>query len=87
MKGAEKMRVVTQHAERSANEQAKGGRQITSAIESVGAMVTQLGHAYRSQADGTNKLLASAARMEETARAQDAALRQLANTIASARRG
>jgi len=33
MKSAEKMRIITQHVERSSQEQARGGRQISGAIE------------------------------------------------------
>jgi methyl-accepting chemotaxis protein len=86
MKSAEKMRMITQHVERSAQEQAKGGRQITGAIESISGMVSQLGTAHRAQADGTKQLLTSATRIEETARTQESALRQLASAVTSMRR-
>ncbi len=85
MKSAEKMRLITQHVERSANEQAKGGRQITSAIENISGMVTQLNQGHRSQADGAKQLSTAAAKIEESARAQETALRQLANAVASMR--
>jgi methyl-accepting chemotaxis protein len=85
MKSAEKMRYITQHVERSANEQAKGGRQITGAIEHISGMVTELNASHSVQADGTRQLLTSASRIEETARAQEAALRHLANAVASMR--
>jgi methyl-accepting chemotaxis protein len=77
MKSAEKMRVITQHVERSSQEQARGGRQITSAIENISSMVNQLNLSHRSQTQGGEQLLAASARMEETARAQEASLRQL----------
>ena len=86
MKSAEKMRLITQHVERSAQEQAKGGRQITGAIEDISGKVTELNQSHKSQADGTRQLLASATRIEETARAQESSLRQLANAVASMRR-
>jgi methyl-accepting chemotaxis protein len=85
MKSAEKMRLITQHVERSAQEQAKGGRQITSAIENISGMVTQLNSGHKSQADGAKQLLSAANRMEESARGQETALRQLASAVSSMR--
>ena len=85
MKSAEKMRLITQHVERSAQEQAKGGRQITSAIENISGMVNELGTGHRAQADGARQLLSGAGRIEDTARAQESALRQLASAVASLR--
>jgi methyl-accepting chemotaxis protein len=77
MKSAEKMRVITQHVERSSQEQARGGRQITSAIENISSMVNQLNVSHRSQTQGGEQLLAASTRMEESAHAQEASLRQL----------
>jgi methyl-accepting chemotaxis protein len=85
MKSAEKMRLITQHVERSAQEQAKGGRQITSAIENISGMVTNLNTGHRSQTDGARQLQAAAVRIEETARAQESAVRQLTNAVAALR--
>ena len=85
MKSAEKMRLITQHVERSAQEQAKGGRQITSAIENISGMVTNLNTGHRSQTDGARALQAAAVRIEETARAQESAVRQLTNAVANLR--
>ena len=81
MKSAEKMRLITQHVERSAQEQAKGGRQITTAIEDISGKVKELNTSHAAQADGTRKLLTSAMRIEETARTQESALRQLTNAV------
>ena len=85
MKTAEKMRLITQHVERSANEQAKGGRQITSAIENITGMVNDLNNGHKSQADGARQLTAMITRVEESARAQETALRQLTSALASVR--
>ncbi|MCL2779876.1 MAG: methyl-accepting chemotaxis protein [Polyangiaceae bacterium] len=85
MKSAEKMRLITQHVERSAQDQAKGGRQITSAIENISGMVAELNASQRSQADGTKLLVASVARVDETARAQQAALQKLASVVSTPR--
>ena len=85
MKTAEKMRLITQHVERSANEQAKGGRQITSAIENISNMVNELNTGHRSQSDGARQLGTMIARVEEGARSQETALRQLTNALGSVR--
>lgn len=85
MKSAEKMRLITQHVERSANEQAKGGRQITSAIENISGMVTELNTGHKSQADGARQLTSMITRVEESARSQESALRQLQGAISSVR--
>jgi len=86
MKSAEKMRLITQHVERSAQEQAKGGRQITTAIEDISGKVKELNTSHEAQADGTRKLLTSAMRIEETARTQETALRQLTSSVTAMRR-
>jgi methyl-accepting chemotaxis protein len=86
MKSADKMRLITQHVERSAQEQAKGGRQITTAIESISGMVGSLGSSHKSQSEGARQLVTAATRIEETARAQETALRQLTNAVATMRR-
>ena len=86
MKSAEKMRLITQHVERSAQEQAKGGRQITGAIENISGMVKTLGSSHKNQSDGTKQLLSSAGKIEETARSQETALRQLTQSVAQLRR-
>lgn len=86
MKSAEKMRVITQHVERGATEQVKGGRQVTSSIENISGMVHQLNTAHRSQVGGTRQLLTSASRIEENARGQEAAIRQLTSAVALLRR-
>jgi methyl-accepting chemotaxis protein len=84
-KGADKMRVITQHVERSANEQAKGARQITTAIENISGMVTDLNVGHKSQFDGAKQLTAMVTKVEESARAQETALRQLTNALANVR--
>lgn len=86
MKSADKMRLITQHVERSAQEQAKGGRQITSAIENISTMVTDLGSAQRGQSDFSRQLLSSASKIEDAARLQESAVRQLATAISGIRR-
>ncbi len=77
MKSAEKMRLITQHVERSSQEQSRGGRQITGAIENISSMVNQLNVSQRAQARGGEQLMTASQRIEESARAQEASIRQL----------
>jgi methyl-accepting chemotaxis protein len=77
MKSAEKMRIITQHVERSSQEQARGGKQISSAIENISTMVSQLNSSQKIQATGSQQMLASAAKIEASATAQQQSLRQL----------
>ena len=74
---SDKMRAISQQVERSSQEQARGGRQVTQAIESISHMVNQINASHRSQTRGTEHALVTATRLEETARRQDAALREL----------
>ena len=85
IKSADKMRMITQQVERSANEQAKGSRQITTAIENISGMVTDLNSGNKLHGDTAKQLTTMVTRVEESARAQEAALRQLTNAIASVR--
>lgn len=77
IKSGEKMRAYAQQVERSSQEQARGGRQITQSIESISHMVNQINAAHRQQTRGAEAALAAAVRLEETARRQDLALREL----------
>ena len=86
MKSAEKMRTITQHVERSSQEQARGGRQITTAIEQISNMVNNLNGAQRTQMRGGEQLLDVARRIEESARAQEQAVRQLMSATERLRR-
>jgi methyl-accepting chemotaxis protein len=81
MKSAEKMRIITQHVERSSQEQARGGRQISSAIENISNMVGQLNASHKTQASGATQLLASAAKIEQASSAQAGSLKQLQTAI------
>jgi methyl-accepting chemotaxis protein len=86
MKSAEKMRTITQHVERSSQEQARGGRQITTAIEQISNMVNNLNSSQRTQMRGGEQLLDASRRIEESARSQDQAVRQLNNVTERLRR-
>jgi methyl-accepting chemotaxis protein len=85
MKSAEKMRLITQHVEQSANEQAKGGRQITTAIESISNMVSTLDSGHKAQLESARQLTSVVGRVEESSRAQEAALRQLTGALSNVR--
>lgn len=77
MKSGEKMRTISQQVERSSQEQTRGGRQITQAIENISNMVNQLNVSHRQQARGSEAALAAATQIEEAARRQDVALKEL----------
>lgn len=81
MKSAEKMRIITQHVERSSQEQARGGRQISSAIENISNMVGQLNASHKAQSSGATQLLASAAKIEQASSQQAGSLKQLQTAI------
>jgi methyl-accepting chemotaxis protein len=81
MKSAEKMRTITQHVERSSQEQARGGRQITTAIEQISNMVNTLNASQRTQMRGGEALLESARRIADAARDQQQSLRQLSGVV------
>jgi methyl-accepting chemotaxis protein len=79
------MRGITQHVERSSQEQARGGRQITQTIESIAGMVSQLNSAQRVQSRSNDTVLASVSRIDELARSQQrmvAHLQTLAQKLA-----
>jgi methyl-accepting chemotaxis protein len=77
MKSGEKMRTISQQVERSSQEQSRGSRQITQSIETINNLVNQLNSAHRSQARGSERALTAATQIEEAARRQDHALRDL----------
>jgi methyl-accepting chemotaxis protein len=81
MKSAEKMRIITQHVERSSQEQARGGKQISGAIENISNMVNQLNASHRAQSRGSEQLIASAGKIEESARAQQGSLDKLVGML------
>ena len=81
MKSAEKMRIITQHVERSSQEQARGGRQISGAIENISSMVNQLNASHKAQSSGSQQLVAAATRIEESSVEQQQSLKELAVAI------
>lgn len=81
MKTGETMRTVAQQVERSSQEQSRGGRQITQAIESISNMVHQLNSAHRQQSRGSEQAIEAAKQIEEAAKLQDAASRDLLSSV------
>ena len=75
------MRIITQHVERSSQEQARGGRQISGAIENISNMVNQLNSSHKTQTSGSTQLLVSAAKIEESSSAQQQSLKALMGAI------
>ncbi|MGB1017403.1 MAG: methyl-accepting chemotaxis protein, partial [Nannocystaceae bacterium] len=53
----EKMKSITRHVERSTQEQTRGSRQITRAIETISEMVSQLSKAHRGQTQSADTIL------------------------------
>lgn len=81
MKTGETMRTVAQQVERSSQEQSRGGRQITQAIENISNMVHQLNNSHRQQTRGSEQALEAARQIEDAARAQESALRDLLSSV------
>jgi methyl-accepting chemotaxis protein len=86
MKSGEKMRTIAQQVERSTQEQSNGSRQLKMAIENINAMVGQLNNAHRSLHRGSERALSTANQLEETARRQDGALRELVTHVEKLRK-
>ncbi len=80
-KSADKMRLISQHVERSSQEQAKGSRQITTSIEHISQLVSQLAASQKTQARSSEQLVTSAQKMEESLRAQEAAIVRLNDSV------
>ncbi len=81
MKSGEKMRTIAQQVERSTHEQSNGSRQLKQAIENINGMVSQLNSAHRSLHRGSERALAAATQLEEAARRQDSACRELSTHL------
>jgi methyl-accepting chemotaxis protein len=70
MRSAEKMKAITRHVERSTQEQTRGSRQITRAVETISEMVNQLGDAHRTQVENVMRIIARLDALETAARRQ-----------------
>ncbi|HSU39453.1 MAG TPA: methyl-accepting chemotaxis protein [Polyangiaceae bacterium] len=78
MRSGEKMRTIAQQVERSTQEQSRGSRQITQAMESINSMVGEISNAQRTQVRGAERGLGLVAQLDDAAKKQDTALRDLA---------
>ena len=78
MKSAEKMRLITQHVERSQKEQAHGARQMTGAVENISSMVNQLHKAQRQQTKASDETSQMLERIRDLTRTQEKHLGALA---------
>jgi methyl-accepting chemotaxis protein len=77
MRSGEKMRTIAQQVERSTQEQSRGSRQITQAMESINSMVGEISNAQRTQVRGAERGLNLVGQLDEAARKQDSAVREL----------
>jgi methyl-accepting chemotaxis protein len=68
MKSADNMRLITQQMERSSQEQAEGGRQMSGSIENISDMVLQLHQSHRKHTDSSEQTLVAAKRIQELTR-------------------
>jgi methyl-accepting chemotaxis protein len=75
------MRTIAQQVERSTHEQSNGSRQLKQAIENINGMVGQLNNAHRSLHRGSERAVSSVSQVEDAARRQDAALRELVTHV------
>jgi methyl-accepting chemotaxis protein len=81
MKSAEKMKAITKHVERSAQEQARGSKQITRAIESISEMVHHLNRAQKEQTKGSEQVMTAVVQIKQVAEAQTHSVRDLEAAI------
>ena len=86
MKSAEKMRLITQHVERSSQEQARGGRRITTAIEKHLHDGQPAQHDPPHPGARGEQVQNAASRIEDSARSQESSLRQLNAVVERMRR-
>ncbi len=81
MRSGEKMRTIAQQVERSTQEQSRGSRQITQAMESINSMVGEISNAQRSQVRGAERGLSLVSQLDDAAKKQDSALRELSAQV------
>jgi methyl-accepting chemotaxis protein len=81
MKSADNMRLITQQMERSSQEQAEGGRQMTGAIENISDMVLQLHQSHRKHSESSEQTLAAANRIQELTREYERRVRTMNQAV------
>ena len=77
MKGAERMRVITQDVERSATDQNADEVKVAGLMRGIATTLDQMSQAHRAQTESVRKLLASVEGIENRARADAAVLNDL----------
>jgi methyl-accepting chemotaxis protein len=82
MTSAERMKGITKHVERSSQEQARGSKQITRAIESISEMVHHLNRAQKEQTHGSEQVMSAVVQIKAVTEAQEQAARELESAIA-----
>jgi methyl-accepting chemotaxis protein len=67
--------------ERSSQEQAEGGRQMTGAIENISDMVHQLHQSHRKHGESSDQTLAAANRIQELTREYERRVRTMNRAV------
>jgi methyl-accepting chemotaxis protein len=80
------MRAITVHVQRSSQEQAHGGKQITRSIESINEMVTHLNRAQKEQTKGSEQVLGAVEAIKAVSDHQTRSVRALEEAIDSLQR-
>jgi methyl-accepting chemotaxis protein len=75
------MKVITKHVERSSQEQARGSKQITRAIESISEMVNHLNRAQKDQTKGSDLVMRAVDQIKQVAEAQTHSAKDLESAI------
>jgi methyl-accepting chemotaxis protein len=75
------MKVITKHVERSSQEQARGSKQITKAIESISEMVNHLNRAQKEQTKGSELVMGAVEQIKQVAEAQTYSVKDLEASI------
>ena len=75
------MKAITKHVERSSQEQARGSKQITRAIESISEMVHHLNRAQKEQTRGSEQVMGAVVQIKQVAEAQARSVRDLEAAI------
>ena len=75
------MKSVTKHVERSSQEQSRGSKQITRAIESISEMVHHLNRAQKEQTKGSEQVMTAVVQIKQVTEAQTHSVRELESAI------
>lgn len=81
MNSSEKMRTIAQMVERSSQEQARGSKQITGAIEQVNALVDHLSRAQQERRQGMDEVNRSVRNLHSFLQDELTRLRQVSEQV------